>query len=162
MAMYWVPELRGGQEFDLGGDWKWWLARGGNIPEGRTADAADLSDMLLLDWLTLNTDRWTGGQIRRQGSMEGPLVLIDNAAGFGPNWQNNTGRVWPAFQLAQRFRAPVVERLRALGDEALDEQLADVLDCDQLQGLRERRDRALAHIAELLGRFGADSVLYFE
>ena len=164
MAMYWVPELRGGEEFSLDGDeseWKGWVMRGGNIPEGREADAAALSDMLLLDWLTLNVDRWTGGQIRRQGSMQGPIVLIDNAAGFGADPDAETGRVWSPFRLAQRFRPTVVEALRALDDAAIDELLGDILDSEQLRGLRERRDRALERIDQLIGQFGEDSVLYF-
>jgi len=161
MAMVWVPELKGGEEFALDGEWKWWVARGGNIPAGREADAAALSDMLLLDWLTLNVDRWTGGQIRRQGAMDGPIVLIDNAAGFGANPDQNTGRVWPSFRLAQRFRPVVVEQLRALDDATIDELLGDILDTEQLGGLRERRDRALERIDQLLDQFGEDSVLYF-
>jgi hypothetical protein len=161
MAMYWVPSLKGGEEFALDGDWKWWVAKGGNIPEGREQDAAALSDMLLLDWLTLNVDRWTGGQIRRQGAMDGPIVLIDNAAGFGADPDQNTGRVWPSFRLAQRFRPAVVEQLRALDDGTIDELLGDILDSEQLRGLRERRDRALERIDQLIDQFGEDSVLYF-
>ena len=143
-------------------DWRWWIAKGGHIPRGREADAASLSDLMLLDWLTVNTDRWSGGQIRRSGSTTGPMVFIDNAAGFGPNGESQTGAVWPNFYRAHRFRVPVVERLRELDDETIDELLSDVLHVEQLEGLRARRDPALERIDELIEEFGRDSVLYFD
>jgi hypothetical protein len=160
MAMHWVADLQGGQEYESDGDWPPWLAQGSRIPDGSGEDARALSDMLLLDWLTLNTDRWTGGNVRRAGGDDGPLVFIDNAAGFGA--EAGTARVWPYFRWAQRFRRTTVERLRVLDDAALDALLGDVLTVDQLAGLRDRRDRALERIDELLGRFGEANVLYFE
>jgi hypothetical protein len=89
-------------------------------------------------------------------------VFIDNAAGFGTNPWDIEGRVWPMFRVAERFRAPVAAALRELTDEAIDALLGDVLSGEQRQGLRERRDRALARLDELLGRFGEDTVLRFE
>jgi hypothetical protein len=49
-----------------------------------------------------------------------------------------------------------------LDDEAIDELLGDVLDVDQLEGLRARRARALERVDALLEELGRDSVLYFD
>jgi len=160
MAMHWVPDLRGGEEYASDGEWPAWLAQGGRIPPERREDAAALSDLVLLDWLTLNTDRWTGGNVRRAGGPDGPLVFIDNAAGFGA--ASGEARVWAHFRRAQRFRRETVERLRALDDAALEALLSDILTMEQLDGLRRRRDRALDRIGELIGRFGEANVLFFE
>ena len=159
MAMHWVPDLRGGEEYASDGEWPAWLAQGGRIPPERREDAAALSDLVLLDWLTLNTDRWTGGNVRRAGGPDGPLVFIDNAAGFGA--ESGEPRVWAYFRRAQRFRRETVERLQALDDAAIAALLSDILSVEQLDGLRRRRDRALDRIGELIGQFGEANVLFF-
>lgn len=161
MAMYWVPDLRD-EPLAVDGDWRGWLAPNGRIPAGREDDAAGLSDMLLLDWLTLNVDRWTGGNVRRLGGADGPFVFIDNAAGFGTNPWSVTGAVWPRFRGVQRFRRAVVERLMALTHDELLDRLGDILDETQIADLFDRLDRAIARVDELIDLHGEDKVLVFE
>ncbi|MDI7269800.1 MAG: hypothetical protein QME96_17560, partial [Myxococcota bacterium] len=161
MMMYWVPHLHY-DEIALEGDWREWLEAGARIPPGRLDDAAALSDLLLLDWLALNPDRWTGGNVRRAGSTRGPLVFIDNAAGFGSSAWVSPATVWSRFRITLRFRRGTVEALRRATDESLHDLLGDILTADQREALGQRRDEALRRIDWLIERLGADKVLFFE
>ena len=128
--------------------------------------AAELSDLLLLDFLTLNIDRWGGGNgnVLTLGPI-GPLVYLDNAAGFsrGPHRRSlMDGRFYPC----QRFRKRTIGALERLDVAAFGAQLArdplgPFLDAYLLAGLAERRAAVLAHVAELRARLGDSAVLAF-
>jgi hypothetical protein len=120
----------------------------------------------VLDFLTLNIDRWGGnnGNVLTLGP-GGPLVLLDNAAGFsrGPHRRSlMDGRFFPC----QRFRKRTIEALQRLDVTAFGEALArdplgPFLDAYLLAGLAERRAVVLAHVAALRSRFGDAATLAF-
>ncbi|MDH5674497.1 MAG: hypothetical protein OEZ06_20385 [Myxococcales bacterium] len=125
---------------------------------------ADLSDMLLLDYLTVNVDRWGGnnGNVRTYGR-GGPLIFFDNAAGFspGPAVRSMMER---RLALCQRFRKSTVEALKALDMQAFEKRIrrdpnGPLLDQAMLEGLEVRRQRALSHVAALVEAHGAEAVL---
>lgn len=79
------------------------------------------SDMVVFDYLVDNPDRWSGGNILTLGK-GGPLIFLDNAAGF-VDWRMQAGAT-TAKTLAKvcRFRATTIARLRALGPDAPEAQ----------------------------------------
>jgi hypothetical protein len=128
------------------------------VPE-RPALPAELSDMLIFDFLTLNIDRWGGDNVNVLTlGAQGPLVYLDNAAGFseGPD---RRGLMDDRLAPCQRFRRSTVRALEALDVTALGAQMAQdphgpLLSAAMLRGLDTRRRAALEHVATQRARFG--------
>ncbi len=129
-----------------------------------TARPAELSDLIVFDYLTQNVDRWGGDftNVRTRGP-GGPLIYLDNGAGF---WlgEQRLGLMESRLRALQRFRRSTVEAVRALDVDALAAQmktdpLAPVLNEKQLDGLRQRRQAVLDHVDALIARFGESAVL---
>ena len=129
--------------------------------EGRPAE---LSDMIVFDYLTQNVDRWGGDftNVRTRGP-GGPLIYLDNGAGF---WlgQQRLGLMEARLKALQRFRRSTIEAVRRLDVERFaarlkSDPLAPVLNERQLQGLETRRVAVLEHVQEMIARFGESEVL---
>lgn len=125
---------------------------------------AELSDMIVFDYLTQNVDRWGGDftNVRTRGP-GGPLIYLDNGAGF---WlgQQRLGLMEARLKALQRFRRSTVEAVRRLDVERFaarlqSDPLAPVLNERQLEGLEKRRVAVLAHVEEMIARFGESEVL---
>jgi len=125
---------------------------------------AELSDLILFDYLTQNVDRWGGDftNVRTRGP-GGPLVYLDNGAGF---WlgEQRLGLMEARLKALQRFRRSTIDAVRALDIDALCERLegdplAPVLNDKQRNGLRQRRQAVLDHVQNLIVRFGEAAVL---
>ncbi|MEM9730756.1 MAG: hypothetical protein AAF997_19390, partial [Myxococcota bacterium] len=134
----------------------------GDPPDPRRP--AELSDLIVFDYLTQNVDRWGGNftnvRTRERG---GPLIYLDNGAGFWLGDQR-LGLMEARLEALQRFRRSTVEAVRALDVDAFAERLASdplapVLNQKQLNGLRERRAAVLAHVDKMVARFGEQEVL---
>jgi hypothetical protein len=118
-------------------------------PEGADR-AAELSDLIVFDYLVQNVDRWGGGftNVRTRGH-GGPLVFLDNGAGFWPNEQR-LPLMEARLRHLERFRPSTVEALRRF-DRArfeariADDPLAPLLDAHQLDGLESRVSAVLEH-----------------
>jgi hypothetical protein len=130
------------------------------VPVPSRADLpAELSDMIVFDFLTLNYDRWGGDNtnVLTLGA-GGPLVFLDNGDGFsvGPVRRSLLdARLAPL----QRFRRATINALRALdiaklGRSLSADPLAPILDAHMLQDLGLRRDAVLEHVATQQRRFG--------
>lgn len=122
-----------------------------------------LSDMLVLDYLTLNIDRFGGGNgnVLTLGK-GGPLIFLDNAAGFsvGPHRRNLPDQ---RFFPCQRFRKSTIDALEALDISAFHarlerDPLAPLLSDSLLQGLAERRRAVLDHVSALRKKHGDAAV----
>lgn len=132
------------------------------IPDIETRPA-ELSDLILFDYLTQNVDRWGGDftNVRTRGA-GGPLVYLDNGAGF---WlgEQRLGLMEARLEALQRFRRSTIEAIRALDVDAFarrlaSDPLAPVLNEKQLDGLRQRRQAVLDHVEGLVARFGEAAV----
>jgi len=129
--------------------------------EGRPAE---LSDLIIFDYLTQNVDRWGGGftNVRSLGA-GGPLIYLDNGAGF---WlgEQRLGLMEARLKALQRFRRSTVEAVRKLDIERFSSRLqgdplAPVLNAKQLDGLAQRRGAVLKHVGAMVARFGETRVL---
>ncbi len=128
------------------------------------ARAAELSDMILFDYLTQNVDRWGGDFTNvRTRTRTGPLIFLDNGAGF---WlgQQQLGLMEARLEGLQRFRKSTVEAIRKLDVDRFaaalsKDPLAPVLNPKQLDGLRARRQAVLDHVQRLIAQHGESQVL---
>lgn len=125
---------------------------------------AELSDLVLFDYLTHNIDRWGGRNtnVRTRGE-HGPLVFLDNAAGFSPG-RARIGYMDTRLETVQRFRRRTIEAIRAFDADALVARLAQEdapveLSATQLAQLEERRAFLLAHVDRTRGALGDEAVL---
>jgi hypothetical protein len=122
---------------------------------------AELSDMILFDYLTTNVDRWGGSftNVRTRGR-GGPLIYLDNGAGFTAGPTARIPLMDARVHALQRFRQSTVDRIRALDVERLERRmaadpLAPVLTPRHYEQLEERRRHLLEHVAAMEERFGA-------
>ena len=127
---------------------------------------AELSDMILFDYLVRNVDRWSAdfSNVRTRGP-GGPLVFLDQAAGFAGG-RPSSGHLDAQLRAVQRVRAATVRAIEAFDLAAYRarlrrEPIQPVLDAPRLEGLRVRREALLRHVRELRKRFGARRV-HFE
>lgn len=123
--------------------------------------AAELSDMIVFDYLTQNVDRWGGNftnvRTREKG---GPLIYLDNGAGFWLGDQR-LGLMEARLKALQRFRRATVKAVRQLDVESFAKRLAQdplapVLNEKQLNGLSQRQRAFQAHVDRMVARFGEE------
>jgi hypothetical protein len=129
------------------------------------ARARELSILIAFDFLTQNGDRWGGNytNVRTRG-VGGPIILLDNAAGF---WRHR-GRISRArapiaidarLGFVERFDGAFVRRVRRLSVDELrtrleTEPVGPILDDAQLEYLEERRQALLGHVDAMVAREG--------
>lgn len=190
--VYWVPERL--VPLDLPRGWEQWLriegrrdaitpfqrpghyaraaAAGdtdpftGEAPEPDTADRpAELSDLIVFDYLIQNMDRWSENNtnVRTVGA-GGPLMFLDNSAGFtlgAPHVALADRRL----EHVQRFRRSTIDAVRNLDVESFAQRLEDAnapaLSARQLRNLETRRQLLLAHVDRLVEAHGEDAVYSF-
>jgi hypothetical protein len=120
---------------------------------------AELSDLIVFDYVTANHDRWGGDftNVRSLGE-NGPLIAIDNANGFPPGPERADAHAEAKLRAVQRFRKRTlraVERFQLADFEAAmaADPLAPLLSQEQLVALEQRRQRAVAHMLEMHRKF---------
>jgi hypothetical protein len=135
------------------------------------ARARELSIVIAFDFLTQNGDRWGGNytNVRTRG-VGGPIILLDNAAGFWRRRARMPSRTRAPIAIdsrlgyVERFDAAFVRRVRRLSVEELrarleTEPVGPILDDAQIGYLEERRQALLGHVDGLIEREGATRVL---
>ncbi len=126
--------------------------------------AAELSSLIVFDFLIHNGDRWGGSFTNaRTRGVGGPLVYLDNAAGFSRRRARLT-TLDLRLLFVERYEATVVRRIRrlepaALGARLSADPLAPILDDAQLAHFEERRLALVEHVDGLVERLGRDRVL---
>lgn len=139
------------------------IARAADAPD--TSDrAAELSDLVLFDYLTENIDRWGGDytNVRTRGA-GGPLVFLDNAAGFIASPQASPGFMDARLHAVQRFRRSTVDAIRAFSIEEFRARVeadvcAPVLTDRLYAQLEERRTTLLAHVDRMIAEHGESAL----
>lgn len=124
---------------------------------------AELSDMMVFDYLAHNVDRWgTNNTNVRTVGPGGPLMYLDNAASFtlpSPRIAQMDARL----RAVQRFRRSTIEAVRRFDVAHFVERLADdplspVLDERQQRNLETRRLYLLEHVDALVREHGEAAV----
>lgn len=124
-----------------------------------------LSDMVLLDFVMMNIDRFGGGNgnILTLGP-GGPLIFLDNSAGLsiGPHRRNLPDQ---RFFPCQRFRKATIDALEKLDLAAFGKEVERALLAPSpltpqlLEGIAQRRKDALEHVTTLRQKHGDAAVL---
>jgi hypothetical protein len=120
--MPWIQDYRALplEEASWRARWESWLMNPeARIPDGQNALAASISTMLVFDYITANWDRWSGGNVAREGA-EGRLLFVDNDGAF----YEHPAQEPLASQLAEirkviRFSQSFVSALHGLDDPEL-------------------------------------------
>jgi len=187
-VVWWVPEELA--PVDLPADWLGWLRvdrRFGASPFQTARDywrdrkarrptrlldppapsfadrPAELSDLILFDYLIGNADRWGSDNVNVQvlaGSRR--LIYLDNANGF-ELLQKPNKLLEARLAAVQRFRRTTVEAIRTLDVKELEQHmksdpLAPLLSEAQLAALERRRQRVIEHVTEVERQFGASAL----
>jgi len=170
---FWVPQLETARidGFEIESTegvvtWKRYLTIGGDIPPASLSMAAQVSNLLLFDFVINNSDRWSGGNIKASLDQT-VLVFLDNTLAFG-NDGNGHSRVRAYLRRSQRFSRRLVEHLRGVDEAAVEEAVSRdiepfvaLLEKGEIHAIIERRDFALRYIDELIAKHGEDAVLAF-
>ncbi len=168
VMMYWVPVIK-----DSGLDTPdgirqstQWLSQGQPIPAPKHALAAQLSDMLVFDFLTNNPDRYSGGNMltNQDGSR---LLFMDNTMSFFIESQGNE-KTRTALGRVQRLSRRLYQALDRISEDTLARVLAQASEGDyeiltkaEIRAVVSRRDYVRSYVDALVATFGAENVFYF-
>lgn len=170
---WWIPVL---QEARIDGfavdstdgvvTWKRYLAQGREVPEQVAGVVAQISNLVVFDFVINNADRWSGGNVK--ASEDGRvLYFMDNTMSFGDDDNGHT-KTRTYFERAQKFSRSLVARLRALTDEDLRaamttdiEPFEFLLSDAEMKSVLARRDYAIRAIDRLIEKHGEEAVLVF-
>ena len=143
-----------------------WLTQGQVIPDEQHALAAQLSDLLVFDFLVSNPDRYSGGNMltNEDGSR---LLFMDNTLSFFIEPQGNEkNRV--VLARCQRFSRRLMQALDRISEETLTAVLAQASEGDyeiltkaEIRAVVSRRDYVQKYVDGLVASYGASEVLYF-
>jgi len=167
-ASYWIPVIKdsgfdtapGRQQMAA------WLTVGENIPVEQRPIAAQLSDLVVFDFLTSNPDRYSGGNMKV--SPDGTqLYFMDNTMSFfvEPAGNEKTRQVLlktqrfsrSLYQALDRISAPTLQRI--LSEEAGAPY--EILTEAEIASVVARRDVVRHHIDGLVAQLGPHAVLVF-
>lgn len=170
---WWIPVIEhatvGGHLIDSTNGvvtWKRYLTAGVAMPESDAYMLAQISSMVLFDFLINNPDRWSGSNVRM--SEDGRvLYYMDNTLAFGREPDGHR-KVQTYLTRAQKFSRSLVARLRELTEAELREVVEHdrgpfeyLLSDSEIQAVMQRRDWALAYIDGLIAQHGEGAILVF-
>jgi len=164
---YWIPVVKD-SGFDTPDGLRQtaeWLMQGTFIPPDKRRLAAQLSDLVVFDFLTANPDRYSGGNMKMSADGE-HLFYMDNTLSFFLRPEGHS-RNRAALEKAQRFSRHLYRALSGVTLEALEEAMWDehdgqeVLTPSEIRAVVARRDVALKHIKTVAQAYGEEQVLVF-
>ena len=146
--------------------WQRHLTIGSDVPERHRDLLAQISVVLVFDFVVNNLDRWSGSNIL--ASADGTvLYFMDNTMAFRPQPRGHS-KARGYLRRSQRFSRSLVSILRGLGvDEVRDAMSRDLgpfpylLTEPEIAAVMARRDAALLYIEELIAQHGEGAVLVF-
>jgi hypothetical protein len=167
-ASYWIPVIK-----DSGFDTpegqrlqQTWLSQGESIPADQRAMAAQLSDLVVFDFLTSNPDRYSGGNMKM--SPDGAqLFFMDNTMAFFIEPEGSL-RNRQALYRTQRFSRSLYQALDRVTVATLEQVLAEEIDTPyeiltpgEINAVVARRDFVRRYLDGLIAEFGVQNVLVF-
>jgi hypothetical protein len=167
-ASYWIPVIKdsgfdtpAGQQLE-----QTWLSQGQRIPGDQQGIAAQLSDLVVFDFLTANPDRLSGGNMKM--SPDGrQLYFMDNTMSFFVEPTGNV-KTREALLKTQRFSRSTYAALDRISVPTLEQVLAaetgtpyEILTPAEIRAVVARRDVVRQYVAVLIDHFGANDVLAF-
>jgi hypothetical protein len=142
--------------------WTKWLTPGEEIPPEKSAIMSQLSSLLVLDMLTNNSDRFSGGNLLT--SSDGKILFyMDNTFGFQVEDEGHIKCRQYLFR-CEKFSKTLVEQLRSIDLSSLKRALEpepSVLSEAEMASVIARKNVTLKYIDGLIAAFGADQILVF-
>jgi len=134
-------------------------------PEKRSV-AAQVSNLVVFDFLISNPDRYSGGNMMM--SPDGSrLYFMDNTMAFFLDPEGN-GRTRPALQRTQRFSRSLYRALDRVSVSGLEHELAgekdspyEILTPAEMRAVVARKEVVRKHIDGLIAMYGEQNVLLF-
>jgi hypothetical protein len=168
VMMFWIPVIK-----DAGLDTPeaiaqtaQWLTHGQTIPREKHGLAAQLSDLVVFDFLISNPDRYSGGNMvtNQDGSR---LYFMDNTLSFFIEPEGNE-KTRTALHRAQRFSRRLFQALDRISEDSLGRVLAqasegdyEVLTKAEVRAVLSRRDYLKNYVGGLVSNHGSEEVFYF-
>jgi hypothetical protein len=167
-ASYWIPVIK-----DSGFDTpdgqrlaQTWLSQGQFIPADKVSMAAQLSDLVVFDFLTDNPDRYSGGNMKM--SPDGKqLFFMDNMMSFYVDPTGNQ-KTRDALERTQRFSRSTYKALERVNVPTLEKVLSEetgtpyeILTPAEINAVVARRDVVRQYVTVLINHFGSNEVLAF-
>ncbi|HEY7370668.1 MAG TPA: hypothetical protein VIF57_00725 [Polyangia bacterium] len=167
-ASYWIPIIKD-SGFDTPEGRKQtqaWLTIGQEIPPDRLSMAAQVSTLIVFDFLTSNPDRYSGGNMKM--SEDGKqLYYMDNTMSFYVDGTGNERNREVLFK-TQRFSRALYQALDRVTvtnlQRALAEELGtpyEILTPAEIAAVAARRAVVQRYIADLIAQHGEHAVLFF-
>jgi hypothetical protein len=168
VIMYWIPEIKdSGLDTPEGvAQSAQWLSQGMPIAVDKRPVAAQLSNLIVFDFLISNPDRYSGGNMKM--SPDGShLYFMDNTMAFFLDPEGN-GKTRPALQRTQRFSRTLYRALDRLSMPGLEHELAaekdspyEILTPAEMRAVVARKEVVHKHIEGLIAVYGEPNVLLF-
>ena len=170
---WWIPVIETARvdNFDVNSTdgvvtWKRYLTVGTPIPPEDQALMAQLSNMLLFDFVIDNFDRWSGGNVKVSEDRT-TLYFMDNTFSLDDDWNGHT-RTRTYLERSQKFSRRLVDALRHLRERDVRDAVTHdtapfgpLLTDVEIKAVISRRDVALEYIDKLIADNGEDAVLAF-
>jgi hypothetical protein len=167
-ASYWIPIIKD-SGFDTPDGRKQtqaWLTVGQEIPPEKMSMAAQVSTLIVFDFLTSNPDRYSGGNMKM--SEDGKqLYFMDNTMSFYVDGNGNE-RNRDVLYKTQRFSRALIEALDKVTvpnlQRALAEELGtpyEILTPPEISAVVARRALVQRYVHDLSAQLGESNVLYF-
>ena len=168
-ASYWIPVIKdaGFDTPDGRKQTQAWLTVGQEIPPDRLSMAAQVSTLIVFDFLTSNPDRYSGGNMKM--SEDGKqLFFMDNTMSFYVDGNGNE-RNRDILYKTQRFSRSLIAALDKVTvsnmQRALAEELGtpyEILTPAEISAVVARRALVQRYIHDLSAQLGESNVLFFE
>jgi hypothetical protein len=104
--------------------WKGWVGSG-DVPDDQRALAAQISTMLVFDFVTANWDRWSGGNVGFERASSTVLFVDNDGAFYDPPPPGPLAAQLARIRAAERFSKSFVKSLRTLDRAALGAAIGD-------------------------------------
>jgi hypothetical protein len=161
---YWIPVILDSHldTTDNVAMWWKWMTVGEEVPADKAELMAQLSNLLLFDLLTNNSDRFSGGNLMTSKDSR-ILFFMDNTFGFQVEPEGHV-KCRTFLQRCQKFGKKLVEAMRKLDLPTIRAALEPepgVLSDAEMRAVLARRDVAIHYVDGLVAQYGADKVLVF-
>ncbi len=165
---HWIPVISNLALEKLNWRVKWmsWLKPYDRLYRGQFVLSAQISNMVLFDFIINNPDRFTG-----YNTMSTPnrshLYYMDNTFSFYPNSQGS-GMARIYMSGVKRFSKSLIGRLKGLTKGAIKRALSTVINPPwpllteaEIDALLKRRDVLMLHIVKSIAHYGWDKCVVF-
>jgi hypothetical protein len=165
---HWVPSIASIPLETLAWRSKWlsWLSPWDVLFKRQFIMAAQISNIILFDFIINNPDRFTGNNTLSTPNRK-YLYFMDNTFSFYPN-PKGSGMANIYMRRVKRFSKTIISRLKALNETMIKKELAKIknppwtiLTNREIKGVLKRRDYLMAHIVKTIAQYGWGKCVVF-